>query len=168
MFLTAAQGCVYVRPSEDVFIIGMIPIQVAETHVFRDLTDSESNEDRGLTGKTPWTQPHCLITDTLPVSVCTKISSVRQLTMDPLKLNNILYAPPCCSFFLSHEESDYAHELNPTYGPDIYIGIRDFGYYMVGGTVGPERLFYTICRLGGAEFLKRTSAREPGICKNHG
>lgn len=151
VFLTGTQGCVYINPGKDIFVIGTIPIQLAETDVFRDLTEDNGDGDEPNVG--PWAQPHWRITERLTLSACAKITSMREVLWDPTVscIRCGSYHVPCCSFCFCH---DSGHELGPGYRPDIFMGIHDFGYYVMGGDFGPERFFHAVCCLGSKRFLK--------------
>lgn len=151
VFLTAAQGCVYINPGKDIFIIGTIPIQLAETDVFRDLTKDNGDGDEPNVG--PWAQPHWWITERLAFSACAKITSMREVVWDPTVScpRCSTYHPSCCSFCFWR---DSGHDLERGYHPGIFRSIRDFGYYVMGNDSGPERFFHSVCCLGSRNFLK--------------
>lgn len=127
-----------------------MPIQIAETTPFNDMAEKlpfgEDNEG-------PWDQPHFYITEPLDNSICAKIYEMRELAWDPNSVCGACggYHSPCCPpcFFAGR-----GGDLGLRYEPETFPNVGEYGYYVMGGELDPERFLLDVCHLGSEGFLK--------------
>lgn len=141
------------NPKKDIFIIGSVPIHIAQTMSFNDMASQVADDKEHEGSKTFWDVTHFYVTEPLANSICAKIYEMRELVWDPITVCSICngYHPPCCPPCFYDGRGD---ELSPKYKPDTFPNVGKYGYYVMGGALGPEAFLLAITHLGSKGFLK--------------
>lgn len=86
--------------------------------------------------------PLISVTERLPLAACAQISTMRDLVWDPGCPNCGEYHPiHCRECFL---EARGRHLVEPGYDASVYLGVKEFGIYVMGGDCIPETLMYIL------------------------
>ncbi|KAI3397941.1 hypothetical protein diail_10110 [Diaporthe ilicicola] len=155
-FSGVPQGCLYINPKKDTFIIGIVPRQVALSTAFRTLHDEMT--------PSPWDQPRDYVTAPLPQSVYAKITTMRELEWDlehrclacgTCSFCGRIEVPCCTEDFFDGRGADWG----PFYREGVYTSIESYGFYVLAGGEDMQIFLHDLTTMGGKTFLEEWSKR---------
>ncbi|KAL1856911.1 hypothetical protein Daus18300_010565 [Diaporthe australafricana] len=145
------KGCMYINPTQDIFIVGIVPRLIAHSTPFRAITGIPIG---------PWGIPRDLVTAPLSESVRAKITTMREVEWDVGERD--LYTGkcnfcgcvgfPCCTEGLDYLRGEDAVPFWLAY---TSVSIESYGFYLLAAGKDMQKFFHDFTTLGGKACLEK-------------